>query len=88
MTTRSKGTGQFSYGEGMAAGRQSSSSLVRWLDKEPPKASFVTTSFFTEGATEYAARIPQRVVLLDGEELTRLMVRYGVGVSNRAVIGN
>ena len=35
---------------------------------------FVTT------ASAYAERIPQPLILLDGDELTRLMVQYGVGV--------
>ena len=41
---------------------------------------FVTTSQFASAATTYAERIPQRLILIDGEELTRLMVQYGVGV--------
>jgi restriction system protein len=40
----------------------------------------VTTSQFASAATTYAERIPQRLILIDGEELTRLMVQYGVGV--------
>lgn len=44
------------------------------------KGVFVTTSSFTKGASDYASRIPQRIVLIGGDELTRLMVRYGVGV--------
>jgi restriction system protein len=28
----------------------------------------------------YAIKVPQRIILIDGEELTRLMVQYGVGV--------
>jgi restriction system protein len=40
----------------------------------------VTTSYFTKGAKEYAERVPQRIVLIDGEELASLMIRYGVGV--------
>jgi restriction system protein len=44
------------------------------------KGVFVTTSSFTKGAIEYAIKIPQRIILIDGEELTRLMIQYGVGV--------
>jgi restriction system protein len=44
------------------------------------KGVFVTTSSFSSGAVEYARRVPQRIILLDGSELTRLMMRYGVGV--------
>ena len=41
---------------------------------------FVTTGRFTQGARDYAASVGVRIVLIDGDELTRLMVRYGVGV--------
>jgi restriction system protein len=44
------------------------------------KGVFVTTSSFSKGAIEYAIKVPQRIILIDGEELTRLMVQYGVGV--------
>ena len=40
----------------------------------------VTTSFFTKGAQEYAAKVPQRVILVDGDELTKLMIEHEVGV--------
>jgi restriction system protein len=44
------------------------------------KGVFVTTSSFSSGARDYARRIPQRIILIDGEDLTRLMVQYQVGV--------
>jgi restriction system protein len=44
------------------------------------KGVFVTTSSFSSGAVEYAKRVPQRIILIDGSELTRLMMKYGVGV--------
>jgi restriction system protein len=44
------------------------------------KGVFVTTSSFTKNAEQYAQRVPQRIILIDGSELTRLMMRYGVGV--------
>jgi restriction system protein len=44
------------------------------------KGVFVTTSSFSRGAIEYAQRVPQRIILVDGAELTRLMILYGVGV--------
>jgi restriction system protein len=50
------------------------------------KGVFVTTSFFSRGAFEYAQRVPQRIILIDGAELTRLMIRYGVGVRTERTI--
>lgn len=44
------------------------------------KGVFVTTSHFAAPARIFAERIPQRLVLIDGPELARLLVRYGVGV--------
>ena len=41
---------------------------------------FVTTSSFAKPAIQYAERSPKRLILIDGERLTRLMIRYGVGV--------
>lgn len=44
------------------------------------KGVFVTTSTFTRAARSYVERSPKRIVLIDGEELARLMVQNGVGV--------
>ena len=40
---------------------------------------------FSADAREYAARIDTRIVLMDGSELARLMIRHGVGVTPLAV---
>ena len=40
----------------------------------------MTTSQFVPGAKGYVDRIPQRLILIDGAELSRLMIRFGVGV--------
>lgn len=50
------------------------------------KGVFVTTSTFTKGAMEYAQKVPQRIILVGGEELTRLMIQYGVGVRTERVV--
>jgi restriction system protein len=42
---------------------------------------FVTTGKFSSGARQLAEQVPMRLVLIDGTELTRLMVRYNVGVA-------
>ena len=44
------------------------------------KGVFVTSSRFSSAAKEYVRTIQHRVVLIDGEELARLLVRHGVGV--------
>lgn len=41
---------------------------------------FLTTGRFSSAAVQYAEAIQSRVILIDGERLARLMIRYGVGV--------
>ncbi|MGH3972041.1 MAG: restriction endonuclease [Pseudonocardiaceae bacterium] len=41
---------------------------------------FITTGRFSRGATEYAASVASRVILIDGRRLASLMISYGVGV--------
>jgi restriction system protein len=48
------------------------------------KGVFVTTTGFAASAVDYVRRIDKRVILIDGERLTRLMVDYGVGVRVRS----
>lgn len=74
------------YGEGVTVGAGDLRNFSGALDDVGTvKGVFVTTSTFTEGARQYAARIPKRIVLIDGEALSKLMVRTGVGVRTRAV---
>jgi hypothetical protein len=49
------------------------------IGQEASKGVFVTTSSFSSGARDYAHRVPQRIILINGEELTRLMTQYRVG---------
>lgn len=43
------------------------------------KGLFVTTSTFSSSAKETAEFLSKRIVLIDGKQLTRLMIRYNVG---------
>jgi restriction system protein len=45
------------------------------------KGVLFTTDKFTGPALLYVKSIPKRIVLVDGPELARLMVRHGIGVS-------
>ncbi len=45
------------------------------------KGIFITTSRFTDEATNYVARIGSKIVLIDGEQLAELMIENDVGVS-------
>lgn len=44
------------------------------------KGVFITTSKFTQAAKEFVKQSTKRIVLVDGDELVRLMVDFGVGV--------
>jgi restriction system protein len=50
------------------------------------KGIFVTTSSFVGSAREYVQRVPQSMVLIDGQELTRLLYEYDVGVRTAETI--
>jgi len=44
---------------------------------------FITTSQFSQGARDYASSIGTRVILIDGQRLAGLMIKYGIGVQTR-----
>ncbi|HBH87053.1 MAG TPA: restriction endonuclease [Syntrophaceae bacterium] len=45
------------------------------------KGIFITTSRFTDDARNYVSQIGSKIVLIDGEQLTNLMIEHDVGVS-------
>jgi restriction system protein len=47
------------------------------------KGVFITTSRFSREAREHAASVSPQVVLIDGRQLTDLMITHGVGVTVR-----
>jgi len=49
------------------------------------KGIFITTSYFTQEALEYAPRNEIKIVLIDGEELSQLMIDYNLGVSTQKI---
>ncbi len=49
--------------------------------KRATKGVFITTSYFTKEAIEYADSVTPRVILVDGQRLARLMVAHDVGVT-------
>jgi restriction system protein len=51
------------------------------LAKKAKKGVFITTSIFSESAIKYARNIENKIILIDGEQLTKYMVDNGVGVS-------
>lgn len=48
------------------------------------KGVLITTSNFSNTAKDYVNRIEKKIVLIDGDQLTQLMIDHGVGVSEVA----
>ena len=46
------------------------------------KGVLITTSAFTKDAIEYAKNLQTTIVLIDGRQLSELMIEYGIGVSD------
>ncbi len=55
------------------------------VGKKASKGIFITTTKFSKEARNYADSIDKRVILIDGQELTDLMFKYNIGVSNEDV---
>jgi restriction system protein len=51
------------------------------LGKKAKKGIFITTSKFSEGAINYAINVENKIILIDGEQLTRYMIENNIGVS-------
>lgn len=49
--------------------------------KRAKKGIFITTSAFTGNAKEYVSKIDNKIVLIDGEELSQLMIDHNIGVN-------
>ena len=70
------------YGSG-TVGRPDIQAFVGALSgQQATRGVFITTSSFSKDARDFARSIPQyRVILVDGEELVRLMIEHKVGVT-------
>ena len=47
---------------------------------------FITTSTFSRSSVEFAESISDSIVLIDGEELTDLMIEHAVGVGSERTV--
>ena len=45
------------------------------------KGIFITTSYFSKDAEEYASRIETKIILIDGDKLADYMIDFNVGVT-------
>ncbi len=68
------------YADGNTVGAGAIRDFYGSLDRfKATKGLFVTASTFSPSARETAAQLSKRIVLIDGDHLTRLMIRHGVG---------
>ncbi len=75
------------YKEGNSVGPGDVRDFFGSLDlKKATKGLFVAASSFTASARQTAAQLGRRIVLIDGEELARLMIRYSVGCRTRQIV--
>lgn len=70
------------YAKDNVVGRPDLQNFVGAMHGKATQGVFITSSSFTSGARSYADELGSGVslVLIDGERLARLMVKYGVGV--------
>ncbi|MBF4376941.1 restriction endonuclease, partial [Vibrio anguillarum] len=54
--------------------------------KKAQKGIFITTSDFTPSAVQTAKDLGMRIVLINGKELAKLMLRYTIGSRDEQVI--
>lgn len=45
------------------------------------KGIFITTSFFSKDAIEFASKIKSKIILIDGDQLANYMIDFNVGVT-------
>lgn len=75
------------YGPDNVVGREAIQAFVGALaGNQANQGVFITTSRFARTASDFANSVATRVILIDGERLTRLMIRYGVGVQVKRTI--
>ena len=75
------------YAEGNTVGAGAIRDFFGGLSlKRASKGIFVTTSSFSASAVETARGLGSRIVLIDGPQLARLMIRYNVGCRDEEIL--
>lgn len=74
------------YGSQTSVQRPEVQSFVGALSGKADGGLFITTGVFSHGATDYARDVPSRIILIDGQQLTKLMIKYGVGVETKKTL--
>ncbi|SDC03237.1 restriction system protein [Raineyella antarctica] len=74
------------YALDASVGRPEIQAFVGALHGNQANQGVFTTGRFATGARAYVDSVPTRVILIDGQRLAALMVRYGVGVQVRRTV--
>ena len=70
------------YKEDSGIGRPAIQTFVGSLEEyNASKGVFVTTSYFAKSAQDYVDKVSKRIILIDGQYLAELMIKYNVGVT-------
>jgi len=67
--------------EGVVGSKEIRNFVGSLVGQKANKGVFITTSGFTKDALEYVKTVTHKVILIDGETLTQLMIENDVGVS-------
>ena len=67
--------------EGIVGAKEIRNFVGSLVGQKANKGVFLTTSSFTKEAIEYVKTIAHKVILIDGEMLTQLMIENDIGVS-------
>lgn len=67
--------------EGVVGSKEIRNFVGSLVGQKANKGVFITTSGFTKDTLEYVKTITHKVILIDGEMLTRLMIENDIGVS-------
>ncbi|MBR6122571.1 restriction endonuclease [Candidatus Saccharibacteria bacterium] len=52
-------------------------------EQKATKGVFITTSDYSDGARIYVEKLSKKIVLINGQELTRFMIEFNVGVNTK-----
>lgn len=74
------------YSPDNAVGRPEVHGFVGALSGKADGGVFITTGRFSAGAADYAAAVPTRVILIDGDRISSLMIRFGIGVQTKQTV--
>lgn len=75
------------YHDGNTIGSKEIQSFVGALQgRGVERGVFITTSSFTKSAKDYAEKLLGKVVLIDGQDLATLMIRYKVGIQTKQML--